>query len=260
MFSVVVPMYNSELTIEKCICSICNQTRVDLIKEILVINDGSTDESVEKVKKLQSVFSNIKIINKPNGGVSTARNVGMRLAKEDWVAFIDSDDEWMINKIELQSEILKNYSEILFLGANRNDEFIKIGEEVYEGVYKINFTQLLFKTWPHTSTVVISKEVIDRVGYFDENRSHCEDSQYWYKVAKFTDIYYLYESLELAGGGKLSFGTSGLSSNLRKMHQGNISNYKELYLEGTINWIRFILVYIYEKIKYLRRIIITKKR
>ncbi|HEA3090949.1 TPA: glycosyltransferase family 2 protein [Aeromonas salmonicida] len=88
-FSVIIPCYNSSRYIERCLDSILRQDNGDI--EIIIINDGSTDDTLEKIKKFNGIQS-IKIINKDNQGVSIARNVGLSVARGDYVVFIDSDD------------------------------------------------------------------------------------------------------------------------------------------------------------------------
>lgn len=89
-YSVIIPVYNSEKTIKRCINSIASQERTDV--EIIVINDGSTDMTESICNKMQSKYDNITYIFKENGGVSSARNSGLSVAKGKYVMFIDSDD------------------------------------------------------------------------------------------------------------------------------------------------------------------------
>ena len=89
--SVIVPVYNVETYIEKCLDSLVNQTLKDI--EIIIVNDGSKDGSSEIIKKYYDKFpEKIKVIEKENGGLSDARNYGMRYANGDYIAFLDSDD------------------------------------------------------------------------------------------------------------------------------------------------------------------------
>ena len=88
--SVVVPVYNVEAYLEKCVESILKQTYTNL--EILLVNDGSTDNSGELCDQLASQYENIKVYHIENAGVSNARNMGIQLATGSWVTFIDSDD------------------------------------------------------------------------------------------------------------------------------------------------------------------------
>lgn len=88
--SVIVPVYNVEKYIEKCLDSLVNQTLKDI--EIIIVNDGSTDNSKDIIKKYQEKYSNIVYVEKKNGGLSDARNYGLNYAKGEYIAFLDSDD------------------------------------------------------------------------------------------------------------------------------------------------------------------------
>ncbi|MCB2293951.1 glycosyltransferase [Clostridium algoriphilum] len=88
--SLIIPVYNVEDYIEKCLRSVLSQTLKDI--EIIIVNDGSTDQSMKIVGSFEDEHSNIHIINKKNGGLSSARNRGLKVASGKYVAFIDSDD------------------------------------------------------------------------------------------------------------------------------------------------------------------------
>ena len=88
--SIVIPVYNVEKYVSKCLQSVVNQTYRNL--EIIIVNDGSTDNSVEIVKKYKKIDQRIKLINKENGGLSSARNAGISLVTGQYVTFIASDD------------------------------------------------------------------------------------------------------------------------------------------------------------------------
>lgn len=106
--SVVIPSYNSSATIERCLNSILNQTYENL--EILVINDGSNDDSVEKIEKMQKQDNRIKLITIPNGGVSHARNVGIEESTGDYITFVDSDDYISEEMYEILMNIIFKYN------------------------------------------------------------------------------------------------------------------------------------------------------
>lgn len=118
--SIIVPVYNGEETIEKCINSILNSTYKNL--EILIINDGSTDKTVEILKKFEDI-NNIKIINKSNEGVSVARNIGIYNAKGTYTTFVDSDDtidkNYYMNAI---SQIRENAADLVICSYIENDK------------------------------------------------------------------------------------------------------------------------------------------
>jgi glycosyltransferase involved in cell wall biosynthesis len=91
-FSIIVPVYNVEDYLSKCLDSILEQRYSNY--ELILINDGSTDSSLEICKKYQKIYSQIILIDKKNGGLSDARNTGLRESKGDYIIFTDSDDYW----------------------------------------------------------------------------------------------------------------------------------------------------------------------
>ena len=101
--------YNCENTITQSLDSVMNQTRGDLIEEIIIVNDGSTDSTDEVISKysLEHLDININYIRQGNHGVSHARNTGIMCAKSEWIALLNSNDVWMPNQIERQYEELQ---------------------------------------------------------------------------------------------------------------------------------------------------------
>lgn len=96
MFSVIIPLYNKKLSIEDTIKSVLNQSFENF--EIIVVNDGSTDDSLSVVNKIKD--ERIKVFTKKNAGVSSARNYGIDRARYEWIAFLDGDDFWFENHLE----------------------------------------------------------------------------------------------------------------------------------------------------------------
>lgn len=260
MISVVIPMYNSKDSIIETLNSVVNQTAFNLIKEIIVVDDGSTDDSNSLVKNYIKKYpeSKVSIVYKENGGVSSARNLGIKVAQGEWIALLDADDIWLKDKIEKQVKCLNKYNNIVFLGGGRNNEIVKLGKKVEDGLYKLNTKDLLKKYWPHTSSTLIKKEILFSIGMFDENRKYVEDGQLWLKISSAYELFYLSDIVEIAGNNKRTFGVSGLSANLLGMHKGCISNIQEVYDRHEINIIEMYLYKIYEYIKFTRRIILTR--
>ena len=95
--SVVIPTYNRSNLVCDAIDSVLKQTYFEYIKEIIVIDDGSTDDTEIKIKKKYGDNLKVKYYKKENGGVSSARNLGMKYAVGNWIALLDSDDEWEIS-------------------------------------------------------------------------------------------------------------------------------------------------------------------
>lgn len=119
LISVIVPLYNKEQWIERCILSIIDQSYQNI--EILIINDGSTDGSRNVLAKIDD--QRIKIFDKQNGGVSSARNFGIEKAKGEYIAFIDADDEWKPKHISLLVKGFKQYKNAAMV-SNKLEEKI----------------------------------------------------------------------------------------------------------------------------------------
>lgn len=100
MVSIVIPAYNAARHISDCIGSVVQQTHKNI--EIIVVNDGSTDDTLGKLRYLRATEPRMKVISQPNSGPSAARNIGIRSAKGYFIAFLDSDDVWDPRKLELQ--------------------------------------------------------------------------------------------------------------------------------------------------------------
>ena len=120
LVSIIVPIYNVEKYLEKCVCSILNQDYNNL--EVTLVNDGSTDKSLEICERLQKKDNRIKIINQKNLGVSAARNNGFYYSKGDYICFIDSDD---IIEIDMVSTLVKLLQENECEVANCNIHIIE---------------------------------------------------------------------------------------------------------------------------------------
>lgn len=257
-YSVIIPMYNNKDTIARAIKSVYSQTRVDLIDEIVVVDDGSVDDSysiVEEISKASQLP--IVILRKTNGGAASARNVGIKNAKNNYIALLDADDEWLPNKIEIQNEILVNNPEIKAIGSNRDGEIINVGLKYKKGVNKISTTQYCMKNWPCTPSLIFDRTVFNNQIYFPEDMSHAEEGIFFLSLAHKCGLYYCMESLVICGGGKRPFGVSGLSGNIKKMHLGVLKMLRKAVEEDYISRWKLIPLTLFEYLKYVRRIIIV---
>lgn len=259
--SVIIPMFNSSKTIIKVLDSVRNQTALEYIKEVIVVNDGSTDDSLEKVKKYQKTYTEIpiKLINQKNQGVSKARNVGLKQAKGEYIALLDSDDVWQKNKIERQMQILEKHPDIYFLGASSINKPLRLFFwKKITGLYKANPKDICWISFPVTSSVIFKRTVINDIGYFNEKRMYSEDIEYFQRFFKKYNYYYLGEKLVEMNIGKKYFGQIGLTSNLREMHLGRQYNLYLLYKQNIISYKFYIFMKIFNEFKYFRRLVLRK--
>ena len=249
--SVIVPMYNSKNTIKSAIESLLNQTYKEPI-EIIVVNDGSKDGCEKIVEKMiinNQTNRTIKLINKPNGGVSSARNRGIKEASGDWIAFLDSDDMWHPQKLELVFEALKDDS-IKFIGHSYTLENNFDKKFNLEKLSKVSFTKLLLKNFAVTPSIIIKKEICE---YFDEKMTHTEDHELWLRLALKLEVYYLNLPLTTLGRPQLSQG--GLSSNKWAMRKGELKMYKNIIRYKKSLTLLYPFLVIFSLAKHLRHII-----
>ncbi|NJL79247.1 MAG: glycosyltransferase [Richelia sp. RM2_1_2] len=182
--SVIIPAYNAQNTILETINSVLQQTFCDL--ELIVINDGSTDKTLEILETVKD--ARLKVYSYANGGLPTARNRGIDLAKGKFISFIDADDLWTPDKLELQLKALQQnltagvaYSWTICMGNNGNSFHPGVAENFQGNVYS---NLLIGNFIASGSNVLIRREAIESVGYFDENLKSCEDWDYWLRLAK----------------------------------------------------------------------------
>ena len=169
--SVIIPAYNAENTIVETIISLQKQTLQDI--EILVIDDGSKDKTVDVVQQLTD--PRIQVFIYPNGGVSVARNRGIEKAKGEFIAFIDSDDLWTEDKLELQLAALEQHPDasavyswtVNMMDNGKSLSFVQGGESTLEG--NIYPDLLLGHFIGNASNVLVRRDVIDVVGGYEPN-------------------------------------------------------------------------------------------
>ncbi|NEU75358.1 glycosyltransferase [Hassallia byssoidea VB512170] len=188
LISVIIPVYNGEKTIYQTIESVLKQTFVDL--EILVIDDGSTDSTVEIVKSI--LDSRLHIYSYPNAGISANRNRGLAKATGEYLSFIDADDLWVSDKLEAQlNALLKHpqaalaYSWTDYIDMNGN--FLKSGRRITEtgNVYS---KLLMYNFLENGSNPLIRSEAFNTVGGFDESLPVAEDWDMWLRISAYYEF------------------------------------------------------------------------
>lgn len=175
MISVVIPLYNKAECISRTIESVLSQTYEEF--EIIVVNDGSTDGSVNIVSQLKD--DRIRIVQKPNGGVSSARNLGVQSAKYDWIVFLDADDVMMPNNLEvLHNQQLKYKTDVAtgnYYVENQKGELLLKNKRKKEGVSYNNLkSYYLDKFCMRMGCALIKKEFL-LSSPFPENLNRFED-------------------------------------------------------------------------------------
>lgn len=204
--SVVIPTYNREEFLADAIDSVLSQTLMPL--EVIVVDDGSTDASGKLLNKYQD---KIKIIRQKNSGVSVARNSGIRIARGSIIAFLDSDDIWLPNKLERQIGHFETDLSVsvvhsdVFLLENGHRRRAREGREKFSGRC---YSQFFLGTpaFPILSTVAVRASALRHVGYFDEQLRTSEDIDLWLRIARTYPYKFINEPLIL-----------------RRIHQNNLT-------------------------------------
>ncbi len=185
LISVIIPVYNGEKTIQETIESVLNQTLTDF--ELLVINDGSEDSTLEIVERIQD--SRLKVFSYPNAGQATSRNRGIALASGEYISFIDADDLWTPHKLEAQLKALQDNPQaaVAYSWTKCIDEFgqlsrrgshISVTGDVYGQLLLIDFIE-------NGSNPLIRAWALKEVGSFDESLSAAEDWDMWLRLAAY---------------------------------------------------------------------------
>ena len=181
--SIIVPVYNVEEYLERCLDSLVNQTLKDI--EIIIVNDGSTDGSKEIIQKYLNKYKNIVYLEKENGGLSSARNYGIPYAKGEYIGFVDSDDyveftmyEKMYKKaVEEKSDMV----ECDFIWEYPNKKREDIGK-IYSGK-KEAIVEARVVAW----NKIIKKDIIEKTKITFPEGLRYEDIEFFYKIVPYLD-------------------------------------------------------------------------
>lgn len=184
--SVIIPAYNSERYIAEAVRSVVAQTYVP--QEIIVVDDGSSDGTA---RALDPFRSSIHYIYQNNRGEPAARNTGMREAKSDYIAFLDADDVWVPEKLELQMAYLAAHPEYSFVYSDMStfdengivDRSVKARFNITFPTGNI-FPALFRETLFGSGTVVFHRECLEKAGYFDEELLVGSDYEMWLRMAR----------------------------------------------------------------------------
>lgn len=187
--SAIITCYNLEWSIGEAIESVLAQTETEALAEIIVVDDGSRDDSREVIKRYADQHPRVRAIFKPNGGASSARNAGIAAAKHRILAFLDGDDLWTADKLARQLPYLERQPRVgLFVGdylverrRGEAGQHVPVADFSEDG----DALKLIFlKGGPILpSTSLIRAEVFARVGGFDETQRLLNDEEMWQRIA-----------------------------------------------------------------------------
>jgi glycosyltransferase involved in cell wall biosynthesis len=199
LVSVIIPTYNRSSLLLEALDSVFKQTFPDF--ELIVIDDGSIDGTA---KALTPYKDRIVYNFQNNQGVSAARNRGIRMARGPWIAFLDSDDLWLPEKLESQIRFFSQYPEALI--CQTEEIWIRHGRRVnplkkhrkYSGNI---FAPSLRLCLVSPSAVMIKKDLFEQVGFFDETLPACEDYDLWLRISARFPIFLIEPPLVIKRGG-----------------------------------------------------------
>ncbi|MFT4636440.1 MAG: glycosyltransferase involved in cell wall biosynthesis [Arenicella sp.] len=233
LVSVVIPVYDVEQYVEEALDSVLAQSYESI--EILIVDDGSPDSSISIIQKIYS-DSRIRIIRQGNRGLAGARNTGIRNANGRYIAFLDSDDFWNKNKLELHIELMQQHSNcgVSFCSSSFIDDDSKVLGRLQSPKKKADYqAKDIFCRNPigNGSAPVISLGILEQIGfetadktdngvpytqYFDESLGQSEDVECWTRIAILTatDFYYIDQPLTY-----YRLNSRGLSANVEKQFE-----------------------------------------
>ena len=198
--SITIPTYNRAHLLGRAIQSVLDQTYQDF--EIIVVDDGSTDRAEEVVKSFDD--ERVRYIrHEVNKGCAAARNTGIKAARCEYIAFQDSDDEWLPDKLEKQMKVFEKVSPkvgVVYTGFWR----IKNDKKTYIPSSKVSQKEgdihktLLKGNFVSPPAVVVKRECFKRAGMFDEELSPLEDWELWIRISKYYQFKFIDDPLVIS--------------------------------------------------------------
>ncbi len=196
LISVIIPTYNMAEYVGEAIDSVLSQTYKNI--EIIIVDDGSKDNTREILKRYNSC---IKYIYQENKGLSAARNTGIRVSKGAFLAFLDADDMWLPEKLECQIRLISIYNTVGIVGCSDyiiNEEtkiielFQRNNDPCKKGLLKTLFMRNMVSGG---SEALVRRECFEKVGLFDERLKSAEDWDMWLRISTFYEIKFAKEYL-----------------------------------------------------------------
>ncbi len=187
----VIPAWNAGRFIARTLQSVINQTRP--ADEIIVVDDGSTDNTAEVV---QSFGSQVRYLHQANAGASAARNAGIKAASSQWIAFLDGDDEWLPDTLAQHESAIRNRPDLVWFMANYllcscNENYRALGHDPAH-VDKLLHGQTSFPSYffacshqvfSWTGTFIIRRDILEEVGMFKVGLPRYNDIELWFRIA-----------------------------------------------------------------------------
>lgn len=182
--SIVMPVYNAQRFLSQAIDSVLSQSYSDF--ELIMIDDCSTDNSFEILREYEKKDSRVSVFkNNKNRGVSFTRNFGVKKAKSDYIAFIDSDDMWTADKLEKQINLIDKYPDttLCYTGSGFVDTNSVKSEFVFSVPYEVSFKKLLKQNVISCSSALVKKDWLIKFPMAHDNMH--EDFATWLSILKY---------------------------------------------------------------------------
>jgi glycosyltransferase involved in cell wall biosynthesis len=254
--SVVMPCFRCSNTVQRAVQSVAAQTRVP--SELILVDDGSGDDTFLLLRKLATLYPpgwiKIELLDR-NVGAASARNAGWAIATQSYIAFLDADDAWHPEKIELQYGYMSTHPEVALSGHGHRilKQNTLPGWAAEPGTAKqLTKWQLMLSNQFVTPSVMVRREVKSR---FVENQRHMEDHMLWLEIIC-RGGHVMKIDAELVAIYKNPFGVTGLSSQLWMMERGELQNYRRLKRAGFIAPHEYAMLSVYSILKFIRRVVI----
>jgi glycosyltransferase involved in cell wall biosynthesis len=258
--SVIIPCYRCTDTILRAVESVAAQTVRPA--ELILVDDASNDGTLESLYRLQARYPKdwIQVVSLPkNVGPGTARNVGWEAAAQPYLAFLDADDSWHTQKIEIQYSWMAKHPEVALTGhgyrivknnfINNEDSRISATQPSRAAVW-----QLLLSNRFQTPTLMLRRDLPQR---FKDGKRYSEDYLLLLQIF-FSDLpcYRFREKLTYLH--KEEFGAGGLTGRLWNLEVGELNTYHEIYKQKLVGLGPFIILSFYSLLKFVRRVILAK--
>jgi glycosyltransferase involved in cell wall biosynthesis len=259
--SVIIPCYRCPQTIERAVVSIARQTLAP--QEVLLVEDFSDDagKTLDSLHHLQQKYRDridLKVISLNNNrGPAGARNAGWDVATQPYIAFLDADDEWYPDKLDIQYQYMRENPTVAITGHQHTSSLNDIPPRSVASTashQNISSLSLLFKNCFAMSSVMINKS--NTPLRFTAGKRYAEDLCLWQQAA-FAGLPIVRIEAALSQYHKALYGEGGLSAQLWNMEKGELSNLLALYRAGSINWLLFVAATGVSIGKHVKRLVVT---
>jgi len=254
-FSVIIPTYNRKYFLKIAVESVLSQSFQDF--ELIIVDDGSTDSTQTLIKEYLNFSGKIHYLYQENKGPASARNKGIKEAKGDFICFLDSDDRYRVNKLEITYEFIKKFPQFKIFHTEEiwyRKGVLLSQKKIHKKPEGFVFKEALRLCCISISTCAIHKSIFSEIGFFDEKMPVCEDYDFWLRVTSrfpvklipyyltikeggyadqqskkfsFLDKYRIYAIIKLLENNKLD-------QEKRKWAAGELKRKCDIYIKGAL--------------------------